>query len=175
MSSNKNYQELLKKIKSLGEQQHLQYNQQIRCRSGCHQCCHPPDSLFQIEADALSQGISSLSVEQKVKISERLDVYEKDSTRLCPLLEDERCQVYDSRPSICRTQGYALWLRDVEDREKGELSWCELNFTEETPTLDEAFDVERLNTMLSLLTQINYPNQPPRRRLVSIIRQALSA
>ena len=45
----------------------------------------------------------------------------------CPLLVDDRCSIYESRPLICRTQGLPL-LIEAEDGE-AEVDFCPLNFT----------------------------------------------
>ncbi len=181
-SSNDHYNSLLRKIKELGQSQDEAYGEQIRCEAGCYHCCHPPDSLFQVEAETLEAAISALSTEQKERIAERLVAYEQDNSLLCPLLENGCCQVYESRPSICRTQGYALSfpqeqhvLQPSETPQTSTLSWCQLNFTEQQPNKELAFDVERLNTMLSLITSLGWPEQPPRRDLVPLIRSGISS
>ena len=45
----------------------------------------------------------------------------------CPLLVEDRCSIYESRPLICRTQGLPL-LIEAEDGE-AEVDFCPLNFT----------------------------------------------
>lgn len=179
-TSNKAYQALLEKIQDLGQRQDDAFGDQIRCGAGCFACCHPPDSLFQVEAETLEQAVRELPTEMKARIQERLTEYKADPSLLCPLLEDGKCTVYHARPSICRTQGYALFFKDTTPSQddapsKGDLSWCELNFTEQQPGRDLAFDVERLNTMLSLVTQLGWPNQPARRFLVETLQQAIES
>lgn len=168
--SQHSYQTLIEKIENLGQQQQQEYHDQIRCQKGCFSCCHPPDSLFQIEADTLEQAVATLDQEQKQRIQTRLSAYAADPSLLCPLLEEGQCVVYTDRPTICRTQGYALWFNTDTT---STLSWCPLNFTERQPQKQLAFDIERLNTMLSLITQLGWPQQPPRRNLVEIIASGL--
>lgn len=165
------YQILLQKIRDLGQQQDQIYRDQLHCQKGCFACCHPPDSLFQVEAETLVEGIAQLEPAQKQRIRERLTQYRQDSSLLCPLLEEGACTVYKNRPSICRTQGYALWLKS----EVASLSWCPLNFLDAEPEQRWAFDVERLNAMLSLITRLGWPDQPPRRELVEIIESGLAS
>jgi len=44
----------------------------------------------------------------------------------CPLLVEDRCSIYESRPLICRTQGLPLLL-EAEDGGQ-EVDFCPLNF-----------------------------------------------
>jgi len=174
------YQTLLDKIEELGRRQKARFGEQIRCRRGCYACCHPPDSLFRIEGEALQRVVAALPAGVHALVAAQLDAYEAGQRLLCPLLDEDddgRCLAYDGRPAICRTQGHALWLRHDEDAAAqtgadGAMSWCELNFTEETPTRDDAFDVERLNVMMSLITQLS-TQDAPRVGLVPLLREAL--
>jgi len=174
------YAALLQKIEALSKQQIEKFGDQITCHQGCDECCHPPDSLFQVEAQFLEDGICALSSEYSLKIEQRLIAYQKGERKQCPLLEDHKCLVYSSRPSICRTQGFALWLPSTEKEENQEfedssrMSWCSLNFTKKQASRIDALDVGRLNMMLSLMTQLGWKDQPARRNLIEIIQTGLS-
>jgi Fe-S-cluster containining protein len=188
------YDTLLEKIATLGQRQLDTFGEQIKCKAGCYSCCRPPDSLFQVEAETLLQGVSLLSESDRAIVTSQLQAYEQHQRELCPLLDVERgglCLVYTSRPAICRTHGFAMWFRNTEEASDnteeseetdvsedtsptGSFSWCELNFTEVQPTKDDAFDGERLNVMLSLITQLGWPQQPARRPLVETIRAGLA-
>ena len=70
----------------------------------------------------------------------------------CPLLVDDQCSIYDSRPIICRTQGLPL-LFEAEDGNL-EVDFCPLNFTAENAT-DELKEnhlvpLDALNLKLSI-------------------------
>lgn len=183
-ASHGQYQALLEKIESLGQRQHEAFGSQIRCKVGCYSCCKPPDSFFQVEAETLQAAISNLPSEEFEPITVQLDAYIRGERELCPLLNEDKqgaCRVYDARPTICRTHGFAIWLRNGLDEDEAQdiepserVSWCELNFTEEQPTREIAFDVERLNMMLSLITQLGWKEQPPRKALVDIIQEGLA-
>ncbi len=58
----------------------------------------------------------------------------------CPLLVDDRCAVYESRPLICRTQGLPLLIA-ADDGEQ-EVDFCPLNFT--APNAFDDLDADRL-------------------------------
>ena len=70
----------------------------------------------------------------------------------CPLLVDDQCSIYDSRPVICRTQGLPL-LYEAEDG-NAEVDFCPLNFTTEnaTDSLEEnhLVPLDALNLKLSI-------------------------
>lgn len=181
------YSTLLEKIAALGAKQDERFGDQLQCKKGCFSCCRPPDSFFQVEAAVLEQAVAQVAPSVQKMIEGKLADYVAGARELCPLLDEEEggCQVYDARPSICRTHGYALWFRSATsdedaDHESDEpnraeaLSWCELNFQTRQPTKEIAFDVERLNAMLSLMTQLQWGDQPPRRSLVEIIQAGLS-
>ena len=71
----------------------------------------------------------------------------------CPMLVDDRCAIYESRPLICRTQGLPL-LIEAEDG-GAEVDFCPLNFTAEKAIddLDEEHLVplDDLNLKLALV------------------------
>ncbi|MEM1009240.1 MAG: hypothetical protein AAGJ35_09555, partial [Myxococcota bacterium] len=91
---------------------------------------------------------------------------------LCPLLEDSACQVYEARPVICRTHGFAL---HYQQDGQALLGWCELNFTEQQPTEDLAFNIEHLSVLLSTMTRLGWPGEDARIPLVTLLQKALHA
>ncbi|MCK6509424.1 YkgJ family cysteine cluster protein [Myxococcota bacterium] len=164
------YRAWLAKIAELGARQEALYGAQIRCRKGCFSCCRPPDTLFQIEAPSLQQAVRDLAPPAKQRLQSRLSAYKAGEQELCPLLEDGGCTVYEARPVICRTHGYGVMLQD----EQGAfLSWCHLNFDQVEPSAEVAFNVEHLNTVLSVMTRMGWPHAEPRPALVEILEQAL--
>ena len=164
----RNYRALLGKIKEQEEKQLSIYSQEIQCRLGCDSCCRPPDSLFLIEAKNLEEGISKIDKKHKDIIQLQLEEYQAKERELCPILFEGRCLSYENRPSICRTHGYAVWIGEEE-----KLSWCPLNFQGEKPKKEMAFDIDRLNQMMALITKLAYPDEEGRRPLVEVIRQGL--
>lgn len=84
------------------------------------------------------------------------EVIEREATGepvACPLLVDNRCSIYESRPLICRTQGLPLLL-EAEDGEQ-EVDFCPLNFTapEALDDLDEdsLIPLDDLNLKLAIV------------------------
>lgn len=164
------YQQLLQKVKAVTDRQDVVYTEQMVCKAGCDACCRPPASFFLPEADILEKAIQTLPHDEKQAIHERLASYQGLPDEKCPLLKNKQCTVYEARPLICRSHGYALWHSD-----ESSFSWCDLNFLAEAPTREYALDIERTNAMLSLITQLGWPKQEGRRALVEIISSGLSS
>lgn len=83
----------------------------IACRIGCSHCCHAwvsaraPEILFVKRAIGAKQREEvRAAVEEAFAVTGTLDVAERSKiARPCPLLRDDRCQVYGARPATCRT------------------------------------------------------------------------
>lgn len=123
--------------------------QNLQCGRGCSLCCH---GLFEISAadvDLVTDGLASLSSSRRKAIirkaqdviannphpdlrecssEEKAAFYTRTSSVACPALtEGGECQIYESRPLVCRTFG--LPLRNGEEFMS---EVCELNFTAAT-------------------------------------------
>ncbi|WP_372775369.1 YkgJ family cysteine cluster protein [Mangrovibacterium sp.] len=100
----------------------------MKCKKGCDLCCMNYQ-IFPVEYFAIEQAL-------KVKAAETME----STNGSCVFLKNHYCQIYESRPFICRTHGLPLLFMNDE---QWELSVCELNFTEFD---DEEFSEE--NTLL---------------------------
>ena len=181
-SAREHYKTLLQKVEDLARKQKATYGEEIRCRVGCFDCCRPPASLFAVEVAPLQEAVKALSPSQKESLKERLLSFQREERELCPLLEDGGCSVYEGRPVICRTQGYALWFREpppeAQPQEElpeggGWMNWCAYNFHETKPRKEDAFDVQRLNVMLSLISSLHWPAELTRQSLTELLDEAL--
>lgn len=150
------YEQLVQTVDALTTQLALRYATHLACRAGCSGCCQHHLSVFPVEATrietalvALSPAVSARIARQATEVNEREALGEPVA---CPLLVDERCAIYASRPLICRTQGLPL-LFAAEDGAQ-EVDFCPLNFTtpEAVNDLDEEHLVplDELNTRLAL-------------------------
>ena len=122
------------------------FSEQIACKAGCSACCRHL-TLFPVEAANLFSAVESLPGEIKSLLAGRIKWPESGS---CPLLLDDRCTVYCSRPVICRTHGLPL-LAEVEGG--GTVDCCPENFRGAESLPGSA--VINLETLNSALVAIN--------------------
>lgn len=135
------------------------YGRQIRCGTGCTDCCHHLFSIGEIEAAEISRAVRRLPADVRQVLIQQATLYEParheimlrhgyiqargnlpaPETRLaCPALVDGRCAIYDSRPIICRKYGIPV----VDPTQPGRTFACELNFRR-----GEAIDDSQLVTI----------------------------
>lgn len=136
------YKQLVDEVDRMTAALNAKYAAHLQCRSGCSGCCHHHLSVFRVEAEALAEAVQALppSIRARVEVQAReLSTIEaNEATVRCPLLIDDKCAVYQTRPIICRTQGLPLLMTALDD--VAEVDWCPLNFTspEATDDLDES-------------------------------------
>jgi Fe-S-cluster containining protein len=113
--------------------------------------------VFVVEAEEARAAIEGLPAPIRARVEEQAREVIKREARdepvACPLLIDDCCSIYESRPLICRTQGLPL-LIEAEDGER-EVDFCPLNFTGAgaIDDLDEdhLVPLDALNLRLALL------------------------
>ena len=98
---------------------HAEFRQYLQCKQGCAGCCktNVEFRISYIEAVALQQALIALPAAQQARIRENLASGKPD----CPLLVNERCSVYASRPALCRAYGTIIQMGET-------VATCELNF-----------------------------------------------
>jgi Fe-S-cluster containining protein len=82
----------------------------IKCRKGCHHCCHGPVEIWPQEAALLVEIAREAGMELDKARLERQSRYTMDTWLQQPaadtacvfLGEDGACRVYESRPNACR-------------------------------------------------------------------------
>ena len=153
------YEQLIAQTDALSERLSARYAGHLACGAGCSSCCQHHLSVFPVEAARITAALNGLPqdlrrqlVQQAQAVNER-EARGEDAT--CPLLVNDRCAIYASRPLICRTQGLPL-LFEAEDGAQ-EVDFCPLNFTapDAVNELDEAHLVplDVLNTQLALANE----------------------
>ena len=150
------YQQLITEVDELTLRLNERYRPHLQCQSGCSGCCHHHLSVFPVEAAMMKSAIENLSNETKTILKLQAQKISEQESRgepvACPLLIDDQCSIYDSRPIICRTQGLPL-LYEAEDGNL-EVDFCPLNFTAEnaTDSLEEnhLVPLDALNLKLSI-------------------------
>lgn len=128
---NEKYDQLRDQVDRLTRRLSDRYSIYLECRSGCSGCCRHHLSVFRVEADRIARKIAELPEKTRETIADQAAEVELKEARgeevSCPLLVDDRCSIYESRPLICRTQGLPLIYET--DEEEHEVDFCPLNFT----------------------------------------------
>ncbi len=151
------YRQLIEQVNQLTAKLSSHYAGHLVCRSGCSGCCHHHLSVFAVEAAAVRVAFDALPELFRARLEEQaravLESEAREKPLACPMLMDDRCAIYESRPLICRTQGLPLLL-EAEDGQP-EVDFCPLNFTGENAVddLDETHLVplDDLNLKLALV------------------------
>jgi Fe-S-cluster containining protein len=151
------YKNFIKQVDASVAGLQAHYSKHLTCKAGCSGCCHHHLSVFAVEADAAREAVEALAPDLRARVEEHArEVVGREAQGqpvACPLLVDDRCSIYESRPLICRTQGLPL-LMEAEDGEQ-EVDFCPLNFTETgaVEDLDEGHLVplDAMNMRLALI------------------------
>jgi Fe-S-cluster containining protein len=142
-----NYRELISRLDRLCENITSAYSAEIACRAGCSSCCRHLN-LFAVEAAVLAAAVAALPQKTLALLAARLDWPESGT---CPLLVDDCCAVYASRPVICRSHGMPLLL-NVDGERK--VDFCRDNFRGVATLSGTAvIDLETVNQALAAINE----------------------
>lgn len=75
----------------------------IGCGRGCFSCCVDEITVWQPEADRIARHVQKAAITLEV-----------GPVGGCALLRDGRCQAYEARPYVCRSQGAVLQFWDED-------------------------------------------------------------
>ncbi|MEI6141620.1 MAG: hypothetical protein WCP85_20275 [Mariniphaga sp.] len=134
------YYRLRKQIDKISKSLDKIHKQHLNCKMGCDLCCMAI-SVFPIEFYA---------IKEELDLSKLPDLPLPQNEIDCRYLVDHSCEIYPSRPVICRTHGLPLLYMSL-DADEYELSCCELNFTDfDFEDFDEenTFPMDRINSQL---------------------------
>jgi uncharacterized protein len=151
------YRRFIEQVDRLTAKLQARYSKHLVCRAGCAGCCRHHLSVFPVEAEEARAAIETLPAPIRARVEEQaLEIIKREARGelvACPLLVNDHCSIYESRPLICRTQGLPLLL-EAEDGGL-EVDFCPLNFTGAgaVDDLDEDHlaPLDALNLRLSLL------------------------
>lgn len=127
---------------------HSTHQPHTSCKKGCDQCCIN-FSVLPIEFFNIVHELKQKSV-----------VLNINNTDQCIFLNQGVCQIYEHRPSICRSHGLPILNMDSEG-ENMELSFCPLNFKNveiDYFTLENGFQQDTFNSKL-YMANINFLKQ----------------
>ena len=139
-----NYYALLDKVDAICGSITAVLGSRVTCQAGCSGCC-TAITVFPVEAAAMRERLDRLPPGRSAEIR-RLAAARAGGER-CPLLDDERCCIYDARPVICRTHGLPILFDEGGARR---VDCCPLNdLSGLTLNGSTVIDLDRLNTLLT--------------------------
>jgi Fe-S-cluster containining protein len=145
-----NYRDLVAKVDELCRRTKEAFGQHLACRPGCAGCCRHL-TLSRVEGVALAEAVQALPAAAADNIRSRARSASASSP--CPLLADNRCLLYASRPIICRTHGLPLLATDTEGTRR--VDFCPENFRGlDTLPGSAVIDLDRLNTALAAVNAL---------------------
>lgn len=105
------------------------YADYIKCSKGCSSCCIL-ESVFPVEAWNIFLNITG-----RPELLMKLNVNAGE----CVFLKDHACIIYESRPLICRSHGYPIFI-------DGAVDYCPMNF-QDIKSIDSGYilNLEALN------------------------------
>ncbi|WP_373046422.1 YkgJ family cysteine cluster protein [Vulgatibacter sp.] len=130
----------------------------MACRAGCDACCQVELEVAPVEAAAVAAHLASLPAAQRDAIAATAEA--RQAGRCVMLGDDGRCRIYEARPLVCRTQGLPLRYPPgfvpagavgLDLGEKGQATWCPLNFTERLPEGADVLDAELVDRLLAVV------------------------
>ena len=135
---------------------HETLSPQMKCGSGCSQCCLAEFSIFSGEASLVIEWFTGLSDEEKRSLREK---WQKEA-KGCAFLRNQLCTIYEARPIICRTQGAPLRLTKENKKEvREEIDACPLNFTAGIPKdRTQWLDLDRLTHLQVIAEEFSKKN-----------------
>lgn len=119
----KSYLALVEKVDGFFSRVAGRYADKMRCAKGCDDCCQRSLCLFPVEVERMLDAAEGLSRDELQGVVRRARRAAADPEAACPFLSAGVCQVYASRPVICRTHGLPLLVEGEES-----LSMCVHNF-----------------------------------------------
>lgn len=138
----------------------------IHCRRGCDACCYVDLTVGPAEAQTIRRTLQELDEEASHSLLTRAarEPHPSEDPSPCVMLGSEGgCAIYAHRPMICRTQGLALRYPaglihpdalSAKGSDGSDLSWCPLNYRQETPSASTILDATRVDTVLAKINSI---------------------
>jgi hypothetical protein len=146
------YRELTAKVDAFFSRVQDRHGSDMRCGSGCADCCHTRLTVTDVEARAIRDLVSALPAARRAELAARATRVVDD--RCVALDDDDRCAIYAARPIVCRSHGAPIRMRDEPAGASGAPSSlpvirsCFRNFTRVTPDPDCIVDQETLSALV---------------------------
>jgi hypothetical protein len=159
------YRALVAKVAAFTDAISARRKADMACSAGCSSCCHAWLTVSAVEAHELSVALAQLADGPREVIRRRgASELEREAggeaPPRCAMLDDDgRCDVYEARPLVCRTQGHALRYplgvipaqAVTRKTTNGDVTWCPLNYDARAPETEDVLDAERVDQILAVV------------------------
>jgi uncharacterized protein len=159
------YRALIAKVEAFTEATFARRRSDFTCSEGCAACCHTWLTVSAVEADEVRAALDALTPEKRADVRQRgqrelARAANEENDPRCAMLDDgARCSIYEARPLVCRTQGHALRYplglipgeAIARRTEKGDITWCPLNYEAAEPNPEDILDAERVDQILAVV------------------------
>ncbi len=142
------------------------YSEGLRFKcTGCGKCCTGSGGYVFLTPKDLEQLANHLSISPETfrskytqKVDDRLALIDKPHTDECIFLENQKCTVYDARPSQCRT--FPWWIYNLRSPKSWQdaASRCEGINHKDAPLIPLPKIEEQKMTYLDHLLEQNFSN-----------------
>jgi hypothetical protein len=134
--------ELTAKIDAFFVRVETRHGDDMRCSTGCSDCCHVRLTITATEAAAIRGEIASWQPDRRGALAANAAA----STDRCSALDPAgRCLIYAARPVVCRSHGVPIRMREDS---LPVVQSCFRNFTHATPEPDCILDQETLSALV---------------------------
>jgi Fe-S-cluster containining protein len=114
----------------------------MKCNSGCSECCHVRLTVTAVEADAIRTALADWPETRR----QTLAANARSSTDRCAALDPTgRCLIYDVRPITCRSHGAPIRMREGS---LPVIRSCHHNFARSKPDPDCVLDQTTLSALV---------------------------
>ncbi len=136
------YAALLAKVDGFFARVVERHGDDMKCNSGCSECCHVRLTVTAVEADAIAAMMADWPAERRAALAANA----RASTDRCAALDPAgRCLIYAARPITCRSHGAPIRLREGS---LPVIRSCHLNFTRTEPDPDCVLDQTTLSALV---------------------------
>jgi len=145
--------ELAAKVDAFFARVEARHGADLRCGSGCADCCHVELTITEVEAGAIANEVAAWSSERRARLAAQLAAAPiaaatPTGERCAALDAGDRCAIYAARPLVCRSHGAPI---RIHERGLPVIQACFRNFTAHGPeaaAADCVLDQATLSAML---------------------------
>ena len=137
------YAELTAKVDAFFTRTLRRHGGDMKCESGCSDCCHARLTVTSVEAAAIRAELAGWPAERRAALAAAAAAAPHD--RCAALDGADRCAIYAARPVVCRSHGAPIRM---QVRSLPVVQSCFRNFTHTSPDADCVLDQTTLSALV---------------------------